>query len=112
MPPAREAPVSLRPSIAFLDHRSERAARWRALFGDTSVIIKSPVAHLAELPGLGLREVYLVDLEKLSADQLERIAEEMSRRFSVPCSVADLVSKGLPILADDVSVSCDMRAFL
>ncbi len=106
--------MSLKPTIATLNQCSERSGAWVRLFGSTSVVIKSPVPLRADLPGLGVREVYFVDLEKLSDEQLDRIAREMSLRFSLPLPevTADLRSLGLPILAEDISVSFDARLVL
>ena len=106
--------MALRPTTATLHAAGERARAWRRLFGSDTVAIKSPVRLRAELPGLGKRDVYVVDLDKLSPGQLDRVAEEMAVKFAVPLQevVEGLRSDGLPILADDVSVSFDMRLVL
>jgi hypothetical protein len=106
--------MSLRPTTATLHACSERSGAWARLFGGQTVAIKSPIPQHAELPGLGVREIYFVDLEKLSPVQLDRIAQEMSVRFDVPLQevVEGLRTQGLPILAEDVSVSFDARLVL
>lgn len=104
--------MSLRPTTATISSRSLRADAWRRLFGSETIQIRSPIPVRAELPGLGEREVYLVDVKCLQADQIDRIAAEMSEKFGEPqAEVREglIGGHGLPILAEDVSVAFDAR---
>lgn len=103
----------IKPCTGILAKDSPRYADWLLVFGRNVVEIKSPVPSKGILPGLGEREVYLVDLSALSSDQRERLHEHLARRFggTVEEVAATLEREGLPILAEDVGVAMDLRLF-
>jgi len=92
---------------ASLNPSSPRAADWEKVFLRRHVPILSPVAHVAVLPGLGEREVYLIDLAVLGTPERLRLVRHLSERFGIPLEEADadLDAAGCPILAEDVVIS-------
>lgn len=98
---------------ATIDASSPRAADWLEAYSTTTVPIQSPFVSLAELPGLGLCPVFFVDLARLSAEQLERAVALLSARFRIePAELRKgLLADGLPILAEEMTVTVDPRVF-
>ncbi len=106
--------MSLKPTMGHLRESSPRAEDWRHVFGSLDVPLESPLSVRSETPA-GEKELYFVAVEKLDEDQVERIVAHLAKKFSVaPEAVReDLGSAhGLPILAEDVSVSFDARFVL
>lgn len=101
-------------NIATISERSERYEEWIKVFGTDQVpIINILVPQIANVLG-EVRKVYMLDLGKLSEDQLIRLKEHLSRKFSIPMEEVerDLPEIGVPILAEDVSLSSDELFFL
>jgi len=92
---------------ARIDGDDERAAAWRAVFGDDTIPLRSPVPHMASLPGRGEELVYLLDIEALTADQRGRLVQHIASRFNYPAEEVDatLDDHGCPILAEHVTVT-------
>lgn len=92
---------------AHIDSSDERAAAWLRIFDDTAVPLRSPIPHLARLPGRGEELVYLLDIEALTADQRGRLVQHIAGKFDIPAAEvdADLDTHGCPILAEHVTVS-------
>lgn len=84
-----------------------RVAEWEAVFGDTNVCIKSPVPIVANLPGRPGVPIYELDLAQLTAVQRERLIAHIAAKFNIPADevAADLDTIGVPILADDVTIT-------
>ena len=84
----------------------EQRARWMEAFGADRVPIKSPVATRALLPGLGETLVYEVEISRLDASSVERLAHSLARRFRLPRKEveAGLRAAGCPIVATHCSV--------
>lgn len=84
----------------------ERAKAFRDTVGDDEVFVLSPVGEMANLPGLGKRMVFKLDLAMYTADEKDRLAEHLAARFGVHKEVvkADLAISGLPILDEDCTV--------
>lgn len=92
---------------ARIDGDDERTAAWRAVFGDDTIPLRSPIPHMANLPGRGEELVYLLDIEALTADQRGRLVQHIASRFDYPAEEVDatLDDHGCPILAEHVTVT-------
>ncbi|MGH9685268.1 MAG: hypothetical protein ACRD4S_16860 [Candidatus Acidiferrales bacterium] len=94
---------------------SPRYRQWADVLGTDTVPIESPNAHLGVFVGIGEAQCYKVAVKQLSPEQIERIVAFVSEKFQISADeVRDgiLGDHGLPILARDVLVSIDARAFL
>jgi len=101
-------------NLARISDDSARHQEWMKVFGTDQVpIINILVPNIADVRGQ-IREVYMLDLGKLSQDQLTRLKEHFSHKFSVPMEEVerDLAKIGVPILVEDVIVSTDEMFFL
>jgi hypothetical protein len=103
----------IRPTTATINEKSSRAAEWLEVFGSHTIKIKSPVAHKVNVLDTR-KEAYMLDLDALAPEQMERLVKHIAWKFHVLPSVAekDLREIGCPILAEDVIVSLDMRHVL
>lgn len=101
----------MQPTHAHLSEASPRYPAWQRVFRSTMVELESPIPILADLPGLGVRGVYKLKTSALAPDQRARLLDFLCERFNLPLDEACtlLQEHGCPILADDVSVSFDMR---
>lgn len=91
-----------------LDPGSDRAPHWREVLGDDSLRlpVTTPVPYRAHVETVGATEVYLIALAVLTADQRERLVENLARRNGLPAVEvrALLASEGVPVLARECSV--------
>lgn len=85
----------------------KRAAFWTRVFGRTTVHVQSPFPQTANLPGKPNAKIYLLDLNFVTSDEKQRLAEAIAARFGMPVSevLKDINSTGVPILADDCLAS-------
>ena len=92
---------------ARIDGDDERTAAWRAVFGDDTIPLRSPIPHMANLPGRGEELVYLLDIEALTVEQRGRLVQHIASRFNYPAKEVDdtLDDHGCPILAEHVTVT-------
>ena len=92
---------------AHINGDDERAVAWLRVFDDTAVPLRSPIPHLARLPGRGEELVYLLDIEALTAEQRGRLVQYIAAKFGIPAEEVDagLDTHGCPILAEHVTVS-------
>lgn len=83
---------------------SPRAADWRKVYGDTTVILKHPLPATGEFLGVGAKEFYELDLDVLTEEQRIHLIVHLSEKFHVPLEDvhAELDKIGVPILAEDV----------
>lgn len=104
---------NLKPTIGHLNESSPRASAWRDVFGGLEIPLESPLMRKVELP-IGVREVYMLDVKKLTADVRKKLVGYLAKRFQIPAGEVDrdLESNGVPILIEDVSVSFDPRLIL
>lgn len=109
--------MALRQTMGHLDPRSPRAAEWIEIYGELSVPLVSPSKERrrSAADGMTVREFYRVAVDKLRPDQRERVIGFVMRKYGI--ARADLErdldgEHGLPILADDVTVSFDARLVL
>lgn len=101
-------------NFATISDKSERYQEWIDVFGtDRIPIINCMIPDRLNIRGI-VREAYMIDLKKLSAEQMERMIDHISRKFAIPFKEvkAELPKIGVPILAEDVCVSTDSMAFL
>lgn len=84
-----------------------------ALFEFGRVPIKSVLAVEAECIGDGVQAVFMVDLERLSAEQIESVWRRCDPSTPLEQAVAEMRERGLPLRAKYVeAVSMDAREFL
>jgi hypothetical protein len=99
---------------AHLNPNSPRYETWaRILAGDEVPLVK-PVASRANLGDEKNVEVYVLDIQRLTADQRDRLVQWVAEKFGVPPAAVNeqLESVGFPIREADVIVAFSMRAFL
>lgn len=103
----KEGETAVSDFTAHVSGDNERVAAWLHVFAGAAVPLRSPVPHLARLPGRGEELVYLLDIEALTADQRGRLVQHIAAKFSIPAEEvdADLDTHGCPILAEHVTVS-------
>ncbi len=101
------------PPVAHINPTSERAADWLRVYGGMEAPIESPIPTRAIVMGVE-REVYFVDILRLTPDQKRNLVDHIAERFEISRDevVELLPGFGCPILADEVSVIFDARAFL
>ncbi len=106
--------MSLAPTIGRLSENSARARDWIRVFGSLEVRLLGPATMQAFDPFGRLRAFYQVDLDALTPEQLERVVEHVALRFGIHREeIAETIADhGLPIAAEDVTVSFDARHFL
>ena len=99
---------------ARLSSTSPRYAAWKSILGTDDVPLVSPGSGDTELIGEGRAEVYLLDLSQLSAEQMERLVDAVSREFSADKSLVreGILREGFPVRAADVYVAFSPRAFI
>lgn len=97
---------------ATLSTRSPRYAEWRAVLDTDEVPLVGPNAISATLEGIGKHQVYLLDLNKLSSEQRDRLVLHVAKKFRVdPEQVAiSMRCEGFPIREEDVIVAFSIRA--
>jgi hypothetical protein len=85
----------------------EQAARFQAVFGRTTVKVKSPIPEIANLPGKPNTQIYLLDLDLITPEERARLVQNIAERFGLPLATieAELDSHGVPILADHCTVT-------
>jgi hypothetical protein len=86
----------------------DRKTDWLTALQTDTLPIKSPVSHLADLAGIARPvPVYDVDLAAFTPDQRQSLVAHIAERFDL--DLADVEAKldkhGLPILANDVTVT-------
>lgn len=110
--------MALKPTTGHINPDSERATWWREVYGSLDVPLISPVPELGRFPdddgNEAVKQFYKVDLDKLTDEQIQHTAEIASKKFDIPVDeiLNDIRTTGIPILADDVSVSFDARLIL
>lgn len=105
--------MSLRKPTATISSSSTRAAEWMRVYGSLTIPIKSPVPVAGSAPGLESVRFYHVNVAELTADQRGRLVTFICEKFRrSPAEVErdlDDPDHGVPILADDVTVTFDAR---
>jgi len=88
-------------------HGLERKAFWQSIFGMDTLPIVSVVPQWVRISGeVELQLVYMLDVEALSDDQRAQLVEALAKRFNYAVEwVDEQLERGVPILADDVTVS-------
>jgi hypothetical protein len=84
-----------------------RRELWLPIFEDAIVPIKSMFTIKTDLPGHPQAEAYMLDLDAISPDQRARMIDVLATRFNISREeIADEIERGVPILAEGVSVEC------
>lgn len=99
--------MTKKPDFTATIRNPERRGDWLTIYGTDTVPIKSPNPQKANLPGIPGTLVYMADLTVLTPDQRQRLVTHIAKRFDLdPTEVeAKLDEEGVPILADDVTVT-------
>lgn len=84
----------------------ERAEAFRQILGSDVVFVESPVPELANLPGLGERKVFKLDLVMYTAYEKAKLADYIAAKFNIDIDFVktNLASAGVPILDEDCTV--------
>ena len=84
----------------------ERAETFKLVFGSNTVVIQSPLPVLCNLPGLGERLCYLLDMAAITPEQRLVLIGYIAAKFNLPVVEVsrDLDEKAMPILAEDCVV--------
>src|ERR671927_344734 len=98
--------MSLRPFEATILESSPRGRDWLKVFGKLTGRIKGPLPRRANVLEQQGTEIYLLDLDSLTGEELARLVEHIAQKFGMPAEVVkrELSEKGCPILAEDVAV--------
>jgi len=101
-------------NTATISKQSPRYQEWLDVFGTSEVpIINIAIPEKANVLG-EIRDVYMLDLARITPTQLWRLKRHISRKFNVPLEevARDLPEIGVPILAEDVIITTDQMFFL
>lgn len=98
---------------ARINEKSPRAADWQKVFGQTEIAVHGLLPQKANVLGT-IRSVYMLDLKALSDEQYQRLTLHIAEKFNVSLLVvvAELPTQGVPVLAEDLIISCDSPFFL
>jgi hypothetical protein len=93
---------------------SPRYADWFSILGTDNVPLRSPGEGETVFIGEGKVQAYVLDLDKLSEDQFDKLITFVAKKFRADREVVrkEVQRDGFPIRAEDVTISYDMRAFL
>lgn len=78
---------------------------WKDAIGTTELPILSLLPEPAETP-IGLKNVYMVDLDSLTKKQHEKLVKHLAERYHLPREQVedDINIIGVPIIADDCQI--------
>jgi hypothetical protein len=78
---------------------------WKNVLGTTELPIISLLSQPAETP-IGVKNVYMVDLETLTKKQHERLVKHLAERYHLTEEEvrSDINTIGVPIIADDCQI--------
>jgi len=101
-------------NTAIISNRSPRYNEWLAVFGSAEVPIINIIFPNKEIVLGEIRDVYMLDLGKLTAEQMGRLKAHIASKFKIPMEEVEreLPEIGVPILAEDVIVTTDQMYFL
>lgn len=104
---AKEASSIMAKDFTATVHNPERAAEFAAVFGSTTVCIKSPLPIPVSVPGHPATLAYELDLQQLTADQRQRLIDHIAAKFGRDAEevAADIDTVGVPILAEHVTIA-------
>jgi hypothetical protein len=86
-------------------HDPHRAAVWGSIFPGARVPILSTIPIQADLPGHYGAAVYMLDLKAITDQQLQQLIAMLAELFhETEEEVRADLPRGVPILAEDVSV--------
>lgn len=100
---------------ATLNGRSPRYADWQSVLHEDRIPLRSAQSLNATLEGEPRKqEVYLLDLGRLSEEQLNRLICFCAKKFkATEAEVRDgILHDGFPVRAEDVTIAFDLRCFV
>jgi hypothetical protein len=99
---------------ARLTSTSPRYADWFGILGTDKVPLRSPGEGETEFIGEGKVQAYVLNLDKLSEEQFERLITFVAKKFRADREIVrkEVQRDGFPIRAEDVTISYDIRAFI
>lgn len=96
------------PITATLSETSPRAEAWRAIYGRLDGIpLQSVVPIAVHVPVKGDTLAYLLDLERITPDERQRLIAHLAASFNYSRETVEqnLDQMGVPILVEDVIVT-------
>lgn len=98
---------------AIINSNSPRAEEWQKVFGTDEIEVRGLLPVKANVLGK-VREVYFLVLSALNDEQYERLMFHISEKFRVPLEqvARELPEAGVPVLPEDLIISCDTPFFL
>lgn len=92
----------------------QRASTWLKVFGGLKVPLQSLAPVMANVPGVGLRLVFLVDFDRLTPDSRARLVYHHADSANIPPEdvEADLRQRGCMLLAEGVDAFAEARWIL
>lgn len=100
---------------ATLSGTSLRAEDFKAVFGTLDVPVKNFQPVQADLPGLQGKDIYLLDVESLTTEQMDKLVDHVADKFGIRNKAGirnEIKTNGFPILADDINIVIDPRMIL
>lgn len=90
----------------------ERGDELERVLGKRTFPVKLP-SLLADLPGLGEKRVYLLDLNAMEPAEVEKIVKHLANKFglSIEEAAEELKEQGIPILDEDVTLRIENLRF-
>lgn len=84
----------------------ERGDEWTRILGTSHLPIKSPIPKRALLPNVGETLVYLLAIDQMQPEQVEKIVAHLSAKFNLAPDEAqqEIAIAGIPIWKVDCSV--------
>lgn len=98
---------------ATINDKSPRAAEWQKVFETREIEVHGLIPEKVNVLG-EIRDVYMLNLQALNEDQYRRLMFHISEKFKVPIETVaqELPEVGVPVLAEDLIISCDTPFFL
>jgi hypothetical protein len=99
-------------------HNPERLKFWQAVLGGDRAPIKSILTISVHVPddngGTRQADAYFLDLNAITTEQREKLIRSIAKRFVIPVDEVEraIDDQGVPILAEDVSVTSSDQGLL
>lgn len=106
--------MTIKNTMGRINPDCERATWWQEVYGSFEVPLLSPLPIRLIGPNGEAQSFYKVDLSKLPPQQHDKAAQFVANKFGLPIDEVrkDMNEYGIPILAEDVTVSFDARLVL
>lgn len=90
-------------------HDEERRAFWLEVLGSDTLPIVSPIGRYVNLPGKPNSYTYKLDVDQLEEADQVKLVKMLAAKFGLDEMRAwnEVAENGVPVLAEDVTVTCD-----